>query len=119
MPLNPIWCVRDPGWFDVLQAQMESPFCKAALEAWYPPQSGILEKVQALHEEFPDGLELASRSEVPQLQRSFSTCPDLDTLERATLASSIATAKSSRWSAALRKVNLMQSISRASIATSV
>ena len=25
MPLNPIWCVRDPGWFDVLEAQMQTP----------------------------------------------------------------------------------------------
>ncbi|CAE7377693.1 Nmral1 [Symbiodinium pilosum] len=47
MPLNPIWCIRDCGWYDLMESQMENPLCKAALEAWYPQQSGIFEKIKA------------------------------------------------------------------------
>jgi hypothetical protein len=53
-PLNPVWPIRDPGWYEVLAALRASESAKENLKAWYPGTS-ILEKIDAIHEEFPDG----------------------------------------------------------------
>eukprot|EP00439_Symbiodinium_sp_Y106_P080107 s332_g18.t2 len=117
LPLNPIWCVRDLGWFDILEHQIENQSCKAALEAWYPEQSGILEKIKALHEEFTEGLELkASADNARPLLRTLSHCPDLDMSEKAMLAISQASSAGSRWTTARLKVNVLQQIKRSSMA---
>jgi len=50
-PMNPAWVVRDLGWYDVLQAQRNNPACEAAVASWYPPASGILEKIDEIHAE--------------------------------------------------------------------
>eukprot|EP00435_Cladocopium_sp_Y103_P024987 s2612_g6.t1 len=113
MPLNPIWCVRDEGWYKVLEAQMANPSCSEALKAWYPEGSGILEKIQELNKEFPQGLQQADQVG-RQLRSTLSNANDLDTCEKATLASSLATSGKKRWGAAFRKVTLMQSMSRQS-----
>eukprot|EP00434_Breviolum_minutum_P023161 symbB.v1.2.020435.t2/scaffold1721.1/size104744/4 len=113
MPLNPIWCVRDDGWYQVLEAQMANPSCAEALKAWYPDGSGILEKIQELNKEFPQGL-LPADQVGRELRSTLSTVTDLDTCEKATLASTLATAGKKRWGAAFRKVTLMQSMSRQS-----
>lgn len=54
-PLNPVWAVRDQGWFDVFQAVLASSGAQKQVHSWYPPESGIIEKVQELHERFPAG----------------------------------------------------------------
>lgn len=113
MPLNPIWCVRDEGWYKVLEAQMANPSCSEALKAWYPDKSGILEKIQELNKEFPQGLQQVDQVG-RQLRSTLSNANDLDTCEKATLASSLATSGKKRWGAAFRKVTLMQSMSRQS-----
>jgi hypothetical protein len=52
-PLNPVWPVRDPGWYEVWQAlQSSSP---KTLDSWYPPESGIAGTINTLHEQFPGG----------------------------------------------------------------
>jgi len=55
-PLNPVWAVRDKGWYAVLQALRNNPNASKCLAAWYPPDSGVLEAIDKLHQDFPDGL---------------------------------------------------------------
>lgn len=119
MPLNPVWCVRDQGWYDVLEAQISNDACKKIMEAWYPEGSGILEKIEELHKEFPNGFQTGlppgEEGRRPTLRSTLSTVNDLDTTEKAILASSMAKSGRSRWGEAIRKVHLMQSMSRHSL----
>ena len=52
-PLNPIWPVRDAGWFEVLQALKSNPESSANMNAWFPPDSRVMEKIESLHREHP------------------------------------------------------------------
>jgi hypothetical protein len=54
-PINPVWCVRDAGWYDVLRALRESDEGKKVLATWFLPHLRILERVDLLHELYPDG----------------------------------------------------------------
>merc|ERR1712032_788322 len=53
-PLNPVWPVRDEGWYDVFQALMESESARPAMHAWYPPESGIVDRIEACRVQYPD-----------------------------------------------------------------
>ena len=53
-PLNPVWPVRDPGWYDVLRSQSSSEQVEN-LEKWYPPEAGIMAKIERIHSAFPNG----------------------------------------------------------------
>jgi hypothetical protein len=54
-PLNPVWPVRDPGWYDVFTALRNNKSTTGAFDAWYPPVSGMVEKIDELRARFPDG----------------------------------------------------------------
>ena len=54
-PLNPVWPIRDPGWYAVLEALKASADGPRLLQAWYPPGSGVLETIERLHKAHPDG----------------------------------------------------------------
>jgi len=54
-PLNPTWILRDEGWYDVFVAMEKEPKCKPALDAWFPPSSGLRERIHAIHAAFPEG----------------------------------------------------------------
>jgi len=54
-PLNPKWVLCDPGWYEILQALRNSEHAKGPLAAWFPPDSGLLEKIDAIHKDFPAG----------------------------------------------------------------
>ena len=54
-PLNPTWVLRDEGWFDVYKAIEASPDCSDALDAWLPKDSGLRERICAIHEAHPLG----------------------------------------------------------------
>jgi len=56
-PLNPCWTVRDNGWYEVLQALRNSRASAGPMAAWFPASSGILDKIDALHKAFPNGLQ--------------------------------------------------------------
>jgi len=80
-PLNPVWPVRDAGWYEVYTALRDSPATKGPFDAWYPPESGITERVEAIHRDFPSGFR-------QNLYRHSSTSANLDlsSLEAADLA---------------------------------
>jgi len=56
-PLNPVWPVRDDGWFAVWEALWRQSNIQDTCQAWYPPESGIKEKVEAIHRQFPQGFQ--------------------------------------------------------------
>lgn len=60
-PLNPIWCVRDKGWYEVLQALMENSRTKEHMKYWLPEDSGIMEMINQLHHDYPKGFEMLAR----------------------------------------------------------
>lgn len=54
-PLNPVWPVRDHGWyeiFEVLQKKVESSINLSKL---LPQESGLMAKIQDIHTAYPDG----------------------------------------------------------------
>jgi len=59
-PLNPVWTIRDDGWWEVYEKLRESQKAQSVLRSWYPPDSGITEKMEAIHEEYPNGFEMAA-----------------------------------------------------------
>lgn len=54
-PLNPVWPVRDKGWYEVLQAQKMNLDTCSNLAAWDPPGAGILDAIEEIHASCPDG----------------------------------------------------------------
>jgi len=56
-PINPVWPVRDCGWYEVFSALQESSSAAQAMEAWYPKESGLREKISSLHQKYPRGFE--------------------------------------------------------------
>lgn len=57
-PINPVWPVRDPGWYDIFTALREHPETSKVIQAWFPPSSGIADMIEEAHEEFPDGFDV-------------------------------------------------------------
>lgn len=56
-PLNPKWILCDKGWkhvYDQMHAN-SSPQVKTALDVWYPPESGIRELIEVVHQRHPNG----------------------------------------------------------------
>lgn len=56
-PLNPVWPVRDKGWYDVLEALRAHPATKELFATWYPGDSGVPELIDRLHSKFPNCFE--------------------------------------------------------------
>jgi len=52
-PFHPVWAIRDPGWYDVLQELRKAG--SPNIKSWLPPEKGILEKIDALHAAHPNG----------------------------------------------------------------
>ncbi|KAL3942759.1 MAG: hypothetical protein SGBAC_003103 [Bacillariaceae sp.] len=56
-PLNPKWVLCDDGWkgvYDKLMASQKSNV-QDALAMWYPPESGMREKIESIHQKYPSG----------------------------------------------------------------
>ena len=56
-PLNPKWVICDNGWKQVFDRLCSSadPVVQNALDCWYPPSSGIKERILALSSAYPKG----------------------------------------------------------------
>jgi len=73
-PLNPVWPARDPNWFQVFEA-LRARTAKSddyTFDAWYPPNSGIVEKIIELAQEFPEGF----RAQAAKQRASVMDLPD-------------------------------------------
>lgn len=82
-PLNPIWPVRDQGWYDVFEALRQGYACKQSFNAWYPPDSGIVQKIQDIHSKFPSGFERSDTDEASVAPRGTIAYSDLEGSEKA------------------------------------
>jgi hypothetical protein len=59
-PLNPKWILCDPGWkelYDMLlqRASDGREDVASSMNIWYPPESGIRERIEEISAEHPDG----------------------------------------------------------------
>lgn len=54
-PINPVWPIRDKGWYEVLNALKANEDGKANLKSWFPPHAGVLERIETLHAAHPEG----------------------------------------------------------------
>jgi len=64
-PINPVWPVRDKGWFEVFKAMHESKASWGCIQAWYPPQVQIVEKIYEMNKEHPDGFRIVDSGDIP------------------------------------------------------
>ncbi|CAJ1342150.1 unnamed protein product [Effrenium voratum] len=55
-PLNPVWPVRDEGWYEVFEALRKSDHAQDCLAAWFPDES-IIRKIESLHAQYPEGFQ--------------------------------------------------------------
>lgn len=56
-PLNPKWVLCDPGWKAIYDEMHKSNASNVqqSLNCWYPPESGIREKIERISKKFPAG----------------------------------------------------------------
>lgn len=56
-PLNPVWPVRDSGWYDIFTTILDSPEegTQKCNKAWYPQRMGIIERIKEIRQRCPDG----------------------------------------------------------------
>jgi hypothetical protein len=94
-PMNPVWALRDYGWFDIWDQMSQSEDCRRNFEAWYP--ADIAKLIRDSHDKFPDGFECDHTEYPSESQRAAtyrtdvrpSTVSDLDQSERADLVISM------------------------------
>ena len=68
-PINPVWPIRDKGWFDVLKALQTTAEGRQNLASWFPPGSGIVEKIEKLHAAYPDGFKVVEESKAEKAKK--------------------------------------------------
>lgn len=56
-PLNPKWILCDPGWKELYDELMASDalYAEYTKDVWYPPFSGVREKIDSIHKKHPRG----------------------------------------------------------------
>lgn len=110
MPLNPVWAVRDLGWYEVLQQMLAKPEFAGHMAAWYPPGSGLLERMEELHRAYPDGFCTSQGDGVSQKDRCLSAYGDLSPQERADLGVSMLA--NDHWRKARSKISMISLLTR-------
>ncbi|CAB9502424.1 expressed unknown protein [Seminavis robusta] len=58
-PLNPKWILCDPGWKELYDELMASDalYAEYTKDVWYPPFSGVREKIDLIHKKHPNGFQ--------------------------------------------------------------
>lgn len=56
-PLNPKWVLCDAGWKSIWDKLLASTHhnVESSINVWYPPESGIRERIEAVHTKYPQG----------------------------------------------------------------
>lgn len=65
-----MWPIRDPGWFEVLQALRAQPEAAANLESWFPPESGVLQRIEDIHGQHGEGFRIVVVARSEEAQRA-------------------------------------------------
>jgi hypothetical protein len=81
-PLNPIWIVRDVGWYELYEEIKDTENGADFLNKVFLDDVGIKEKIEQIHTEFPEGFMV----EVSLGGHRKSALLDMDKFERADLA---------------------------------
>lgn len=86
-PLNPKWILCDPGWkivYDKLCASQRSNV-QNSLDCWFPPESGLRERIEQIHSEHPKGFmtDIAETQTRDESMVEGTTAMDLAELELA------------------------------------
>mmetsp|Transcript_15220 Transcript_15220/g.22426 ORF Transcript_15220/g.22426 Transcript_15220/m.22426 type:complete len:607 (+) Transcript_15220:125-1945(+) len=81
-PLNPKWVLCDHGWKCVYDRliRSESPSVQKSMNIWYPRESGIREKIDAIHSRHPLGF-IRKESIIEERRHSGTTAMDLAQME--------------------------------------
>lgn len=107
-PMNPVWLVRDQGWYELYEAMKRTPEGACELSKWYgPPGSGITELIEQIHREFPEGFKV-DKDAVDTSQSWERNNSELDACELAALATHTATSMS--WTRLRSKVRTLQKL---------
>ena len=61
-----VWPVRDAGWLEVLHALQQNEEASENVRSWFPPSSGVLERIQALHDASPNGFSVVKDTEAAE-----------------------------------------------------
>jgi len=58
-PLNPKWTLCDEGWKAIWNKLTDSvhPNVQLSINAWYPPGSGLKERIESIHQKYPEGFQ--------------------------------------------------------------
>ena len=58
-PLNPKWLLCDPGWISLFKQLLQSnePSIQHSIDLWFPPDSGLRERILDINKRFPNGFE--------------------------------------------------------------
>lgn len=70
-PINPKWILCDPGWkrlYDQLMAS-DALYAEYTKDVWYPPHSGIREKIARIAAKHPKGFQSKQEEKKPQKQK--------------------------------------------------
>jgi len=56
-PLNPKWLLCDPGWISLFEELLNSKHTSVrnSIDLWFPPDSGLRERILAINKRFPNG----------------------------------------------------------------
>jgi len=116
-PLNPVWPVRDKGWYQVLQALKDNPETCSSLAAWDPPGAGIMDAIEEIHAANPDGFVVQGQEELcvsPSRTRSTADMFGNDVMgcEKADLGSFHITKHISQFKKAVGKVKVMGALGK-------
>jgi len=71
-PINPIWPVRDKGWYEVFVALRNAPGADKVLPIWYPDD--IIQIIDRLHAAYPRCLVQAPPNSRSMSSNGFSRC---------------------------------------------
>jgi len=70
-PLNPKWILCDPGWKELYDRLMSSEalYADYAKDVWYPPHSGVREKIERICQKHPGGFGRDLRRQMLQFRQ--------------------------------------------------
>jgi len=76
-PLNPVWMVRDAGWYDIIQLMRKRPQNKHNIDSWFPGKFGILQTVDRLRKEYAKGFQQEVDAPGSATLQGYATREDL------------------------------------------
>ena len=86
-PINPVWPVRDAGWLEVLKALQANEEAAANLTSWFPPESGVLQRIEQIQKLHPKGFVVQEAHHLSRKISVMAQMNDCDTLDMANFAS--------------------------------